>query len=163
MVLLWIFDVARFIPLLVVMAYASKSDLKTGYVRNRFWLYFFVGASLTLVATLLDFNVGLVVMEALSFGFAAFFGLLLYVLNGWGGADAKAFIVIGASMPLFPRWGLLYALPFPFGTLPFLVLFTSCALAVAYAVVKPSDVPMKQRKVRFLPFMFVGLVVAFIL
>ena len=87
---------------------------------------------------------------------------LLFVLHGWGGAVGKAFMVIAASAPLFPHWGILYIMPFPFGMLPFTVLFVSCASAVGYALLKPSNVPLKERKVRFLPFMLVGLIVAFI-
>lgn len=157
------FDLIRFIPLLLVIGYAAKSDFKCGSVRNRIWLYFPMGLALSVIYTVCFFSWGLLLMELFSFGFAATMGLLLMVLHGWGGADMKAFIVIGASTPLFPIWGMLYPLPFPFGMLPFLVLFVSCAASVAYAIIKKNGEPFKERKVRFLPFMLAGLIVAFIL
>lgn len=163
MSLQFVFDLVRFIPLLFVIGYAAKSDFKCGSVRNRVWLYFPVGLALSLVYTFCFFSWGLLLMEALSFGFTVLMGFILYTLRGWGGADTKAFITIGAATPLFPVWGILYPLPFPFGMLPFLVLFVSCAASVAYAITKKNGEPFKERKVRFLPFMLIGLIVSFIL
>jgi Flp pilus assembly protein protease CpaA len=161
-----LFDLVRFVPLIIVLLFASYQDLtctvkaknadtefECGVVSNRLWLYAPFGLALTLVE--LTFYPVLIGLSVVSAVFAVVVAVLLFRFGGWGGGDAKAFMTVAVSAPLVPVWGLMFPLP-----LPFIVLFVSCGLAVAYGLLKKSSVPFRKRTVRFLPFMFIGLVIA---
>lgn len=164
-----LFGLIRFVPLILVLLFASYQDLtrtvkaklggaefECGVVSNKLWFYAPFGLALTLIE--LAFYPGLIVLSLVSVFFAVAAAVLLFRFGGWGGGDAKAFMTIAVSAPLVPIWGVLFPLP-----LPFFVLFVSCGLAVFYGVVKKSKVPFRRRTVRFLPFMFIGLVITLLL
>ena len=168
MSLLLVLEVARFIPLMLILAVAAYQDLtKTvtavdentgetftcGSVSNKLWRYAPFGLALTVLE--LFYLSPLILLSVVSIVVSVIVACIFFVFHGWGGADAKAFMLIGVSAPLMPLWGSLFPLP-----LPFVVLFVSCACAVAYGLLKRSSVPFMRRKVRFLPFMFVGLLVS---
>lgn len=167
---LLILEVARFAPLLILLAVAAYQDLtktvtvedgkggvfKCGEVSNKLWLYTPIGLALTVLQ--LYFFAPLTVLSVLSVGMSCLAAIVLFVFRGWGGADAKAFMMIAVSMPLMPFWSGLFPVP-----LPFTVLFVSCLGAVVYGLLQRSTVPFARRRVRFLPFIFAGLVVAFLI
>ena len=158
------FELIRFTLLTSIMIYAAYSDYKTKEVPNKTWLYILIGGALTLVETKLQgFNTDIVFTTVFSIITVLVIGLMFFYTNQWGGADTKAFITIGVSAPLFPVWTILHNIPFPFSSFPFLVLFSSSTIAVIYILIVKSNVPLKQRKIKFLPFMLAGLILMEIL
>ncbi len=158
MSLLWGIELVRYLGLVAILGAAAWQDYKTGQVSNKFWLFAFIGVPLLLIENFMYPNFALVIFELISVAIAVFLATLFYSLRGWGGADTKAFATIALCAPLFPAWGIFYPLP-----LPLAVLFVSCLLSVVYAIVKPTNESWRTRKVRFLPFMFAGLLFALLL
>jgi len=150
-------ELVRFIPLLFVIGYAAYSDYKTGEVPNKVWLYTIIGGLLTALETAIFFSIPLLLFNLLVIGFCVGIGFLMFHLGG-GGADSKAFMTIGISAPLFPLWSFLWPIP-----LPFVVMFIAAILAVPALINQKSSVPIWQRKLRFLPFVFIGLIMSVIL
>jgi Flp pilus assembly protein protease CpaA len=153
----WIIELIRFIPLLAVMGYAAFKDYKTGEVPNKIWFYAIIGGLLTALETILFFSVPLFTINLLVALGSIGFGFLLFLL-GNGGADTKAIMTLGLSAPLMPFWSFLWPIP-----LPFLVMLIACILALPVMLAKKSDKPLMKRGIRFLPFLFVGLIVCVIL
>lgn len=169
MVDLWLFDLIRIVPLLIIFAIAAYQDLTRtvrvkdgqetfvcGTVTNKLWLYTPFGLIVTVIQ--LSIVTPLIPLSIASIILSWTVATLFFMFNGWGGADAKAFMMLSVSMPVMPIWSSLFPVP-----LPFTVLFVSCACAVVYGLLKKSTVPFKERKVRFLPFMFAGLIISFFL
>ena len=150
-------ELLRFIPLLTVMGYAAYSDYKTGEVSNKVWRYIIIGGLITSLETAFFFSIPLLIINLAVIAVSVVLGFLMFKLGG-GGADSKAFMTIGVSAPLFPLWSFLW--PFP---LPIVVLFIACVLALPALIFRNSDVPFLKRKIRFLPFMFIGLIFSLIL
>lgn len=154
---LWILESVRFTLVCLVMGYAAFSDYKTGEVSNKLWLSGAIGFSLSLLELLIYSNTALqiylisIMIISIAFGFATF-------LIGGGGADAKAIMFLGVSAPLVPFWSIFYPLP-----LSLLALLFASALALPFMIFKKSNIPIWKRKLRFLPFMFVGTLVWVIL
>jgi Flp pilus assembly protein protease CpaA len=147
-------ELTRFLPLSLVMLYAAFHDYRTGLVPNKIWLYAIVGGALTIIETALFYSVGLLVLSLVSIVASVAVGFLTFGLGG-GGADAKALMTLGVSVPVFPLWSFLWPMP-----LPLAALLVASVVTLVYAVVKPKrDVPFVKRKIRFLPFLFIGLMV----
>jgi preflagellin peptidase FlaK len=156
-------DLARFIPLCLIIGYAAYSDWKTKEVTNKLWLYAIPGLSLTIIETMFFLNSSFLILELLSIGFTIIIGYLFFALKQWGGADAKALMTIGLSAPLFPTWGILYNSPIPLNMFPFITLSIASTLTIIYTILTKSNIPLKQRKIKFMPFMLAGIIIAVIL
>lgn len=148
-------ELLRFLPLIAVMGYAAYKDYRTGEVSNGLWRYIIYGFALTVVEVAVTHNLSLLLFDisimvvCVVFGFASFW-------LGSGGADAKAIMVLGFSAPVVPVWSWLYPLP-----LPFIVLLLASAMSLPFFI-KKTNTPMMKRKIKFLPFMFIGLLVSVI-
>lgn len=158
-----LFDLARFIPLILFLIYPALLDIEKGEVPNRVWRYILYGGAITTLELIYFNSLALLIVDLTIIAVFSFLGYLLFALNGWGGADAKAFMVISVSAPMLPTWGIINGSGFPFTMLPFIVLFTSCLGACIYALAKKTNVPFSKRKVKFLPFMLIGLIIAVVL
>jgi Flp pilus assembly protein protease CpaA len=154
--LIYPLELLRFLPLCAIMGYAAYLDYKTGEVPNKIWLYTIFGGTLTLIETLALFSWSLVIITLFSIGISGALGLSTFFIGG-GGADAKALITLGFSAPLFPLWGF-WPLPFTI-----FVLFAGSALALPFMLLKKSKDSVWKRKIRFLPYLFIGLIVCVIL
>ena len=154
--LFWI-DLVRIIPLASIIGYAAYKDIKYGEVSNKIWLYAPIGFVLTFLTCFIAPI--LFVPTLLSLVCTTATAFLVYYLGGWGGADAKAIITIGLSLPLFPSWSPLRNAPLPFSLFPFIVIFIGSVLTVAYTFHSKTNVPMKQRKIKFIPFILAALII----
>lgn len=138
---------AQFILSFLALAIGSLKDLVDNTVPNLLWLVY--GA----IAMILAFEeYGLTALLGIHFLFAACIAIAAYVawrvLKGkLGGADAKAVICLGLSLPIFGIIILSYA-----ALLAFMYL--------AYRAIKEKMTLKDALKVKapFLPFLFVGLV-----
>jgi len=92
---------APFVFTLSVLTYASMFDLKKREVANWVWLLAYpIGSMMTLaklVFGLLDVQTVLV-----SLGVSLFLGFVLLCSNFYGGADVKAIVFIGLTVPTIP-------------------------------------------------------------
>jgi preflagellin peptidase FlaK len=156
-------DAAKIIPLIIVMCYAAYSDWKTKEVQNKVWLYAIVGTALTIIETVFFLNTHQIITVLSSISFAVIFSLITFYIGGWGGADAKALITIGLSIPLFPSWSPLRNILLPFSILPFIVMFIGSILTVAYTLRSKSNTPIKQRKIKFIPFLLIALIICVVI
>jgi preflagellin peptidase FlaK len=145
------------------MAYAALSDWRTKEVPNKYWLYAIIGVTFTVIESVFFLNTQQIILEALSITFTVILGSMFFYSNMWGGADAKALITLGVSAPLFPIWSPLRNTNLLFSMFPFIVMFISSIIAVAYTFTHKSNVPLKQRKLKFLPFMFIATVICVII
>ncbi len=98
---------AKFLLGLIFLIYASKMDLERRVVPNRIWKYM-LSAILPLTA------IELILLDKFYFAiFQAIFvisiSLLFYYLGFYGGADAKALMVLAILYPNYPRFSI-----FPF-------------------------------------------------
>ncbi len=144
------FDAVRFSLLAMVIGYAAYMDHKYGEVANKVWIYAPFGLALTLMQ--LAFEPQQLLPATLSFVATIAISFTLFYIGGWGGADAKAFLTIGACLPITPfvPFNLLFMLPLN-------VILVSAVLAFAAGKVKRTGA------VRFLPYVFVSLfIVAFV-
>lgn len=142
MELVWL-QVVRFVPLLILFAYAAYMDHKQGWVSNKVWLYTPVGFALLLVELYFTPHVALYALAVAGFCVAFGFGLFYF---GLGGADCKALMMLGLCYPLTS--GML-ALP--------LFVFVVGALLVGLRFLVSGGKGGLKGKVRFLPYYFVGL------
>ena len=144
---LFYLDLIRLIPVLTVIAYAAYSDIKFGEVKNKVWLYTPIGLTLTTLTCILYPQQ--TIYTLLSFGATGLIAFTLFYLGGWGGADAKAFLMIGAALPVTPF------LQFnPIFMYPLNVIWISSVIAFVVAKLHRS------KTVRFLPYVLVAMVVA---
>lgn len=151
-------ELTRFIPLTLVMLYAAFQDYRTGLVSNKIWLYSFIGGALTLVETAMFYSVGLFILSLISVVASFAVAFLTFGIGG-GGADAKALMTLGVCAPVFPLWSLLWPMPLPLAS-----LLVASAVTLIYAAVKPKrEISFMKRKIRFLPFLFIGLLMCVVL
>jgi hypothetical protein len=154
--MLW-FTGLRLLLLFCVMGYAAYSDYRIGEVSNRVWLYAPVGLSLTLVDLVLFepflFWYGVTCMVFVStFSLVAFYFVQMLkdkkILFGgnFEGADSKALITLALS---FPLGGFLWFYPLT-------------AFMAAGVLVGLMWLFKRKGNVRFLPYLFVGMLLAFV-
>lgn len=137
---------ARLIPLLAVFAVAAYQDFRHGEVSNKVWLYAPFGLALTL-ADLFLYTPFLWPYTLTSILFTVAFGLILfYFTRGFQGADAKALITLSVS---FPLGGFLWFYP--------LTAFMFAGLLVGLAWLFH-----KRKTVRFLPYLFFGMLIGLV-
>ncbi|WP_318567701.1 A24 family peptidase [Salinigranum marinum] len=138
-------DILRLVAI-PVLGWAALSDVRTRRVPNRLWPPL---AALGIVLLAWDL-LGAVppagfedrlflVQTAISLVFVVPFSYLFWRLGGFGGADAKALIVLAIVLPTYPVYFLrTTALPLveaPLGVFSFTVLTNTVVVAVAYPVV----------------------------
>lgn len=155
-------DLARFIPLIIVIAYAACSDKSTKNVPNKLWLYAIYGFSLTIIESALYLNNVTIQYEAVSITITFAIALTLFFLKAWGGADAKALMTIAVSAPLFPSWSILSKVPL-LNFFPIVVFYLACIATMVYSITHKTKEPIKKQKVQFLPFLLAGLIVSALL
>lgn len=94
-------SIVRIIIALLVLVYASYSDLKNRYVSPKLWLFLGVAASILIVADGLRLGfdrIKWILTPIIIVGFVAIYG---FYLNLWKGGDAKGFIGLALMFPFF--------------------------------------------------------------
>jgi Flp pilus assembly protein protease CpaA len=152
--ILTIIDIARFIPLILLFAYAGWQDHKTGEVSNKVWLYSIIGAvtMITEYMLLAPNMIPLVVANSCICIITAY--ILFSVKHGWGGADTKALITLGLCYPVAPTW-LAWLSLYPI----YIFGIAGVIAVIAMLFFYKQNVPLVERKIRFLPYVFVGLII----
>jgi hypothetical protein len=90
-----------FVFVLGVLGYVAVLDVKTRTVSNRIWMFAYpVGSIMTLAGVVFGLVGVSVVLVSLLVGL--FLGLGLFCSGFYGGADAKALIFIGLTLPSVP-------------------------------------------------------------
>ena len=149
-------DILRFTLLVAVLGYAAWSDHKTGEVANKVWIYAFFGLSLTFVSWVL--NPQTIVYGLLGMGAATLISLSIFYLGGWGGADAKAFMTIGASLPVTPF------LPFNIVFMyPLNVIWICSIISFTFVLIKKRGKITRLDTVRFLPYVSLAMFIALLI
>lgn len=153
---LWLFQIIKVIPLLLLFAYAAYSDYKTGEVSNKVWLWTPGGFALTLIE-LYMYTPTLAVFTFVSMGVlvAISLGLFFFSKGLVGAADSKALVMLSLCLPFSPVF-CLYAGLFP------LLAFVLAAFLVALKFFASRGRGGLRGKVRFLPYLFIGLLLALI-
>jgi prepilin signal peptidase PulO-like enzyme (type II secretory pathway) len=116
---------------LFFLAVAAISDMETREVSDKVWLGFGpIGLALTVYRTYTDPS--LLILTAVSIGFSILvaFGLVFFGLSG--GADAKALMCLGLTLPLAPSV-ITPVLGYPHPFFPIVILVTGyiCSFSVA--------------------------------
>jgi Flp pilus assembly protein protease CpaA len=161
------FDIIRLALLSIVIGYAAYSDHKTGEVANKVWIYAPFGLSLTFIQLAIDPVQFLPAI--LSFVATVVISLTLFYVGGWGGADAKAFLTIGASMPITPIHGAT-SLSFMYPLNVILICsITAFIASLAIAVKRKAKTQnykqffvawIKNSQVRFVPYILIAMYLA---
>jgi len=84
------------------LLYSCYSDIKTRRVSNRVWPLMLAAGSVFVIHDLLTYGVPHLIRMVLSFVFIFVFVYILFLLNAFGGADAKVLMVISIIIPTFP-------------------------------------------------------------
>jgi len=155
-------ELAQFIPLIIIIGYASYKDIKTKHVPNKTWLYAIYGVTLTILSSLTLSNTQ-IQYETASITFAIGIAYLLFLVKAWGGADAKALMTIGLSAPLFPTWTFFNKAPTLLSFFPIGVFYIACLSTIIYTIINKTKEPLKQRKIQFMPFLLIGLIICVII
>lgn len=119
----------KFLIGLILLLWASRLDLRSRIVPNRVWKLFLAAlAPFTLYEVLFIPHSAMEMMLALfQLLFVSGIALAFYYLGFYGGADAKALIVLSILFPFYPEFGpfpLLYnGISFSFSTLANSVIF----------------------------------------
>jgi len=117
---------------LVVLTIASISDLRTREVSDELWLvYGPVGLALTAYRVWLEPQFFLFTAISIGISILLGFGLVFFGLSG--GADAKALMCLGVTLPLPPS-AMVTALGFFHPFFPFSVLITTYILSLSVAL-----------------------------
>jgi Flp pilus assembly protein protease CpaA len=145
-----ILDITRFTLLAIVIGYAAWQDHKTGEVPNKIWVYAPFGLLLTV--TELWLNQNLIYPIMLSFIATVIISFALFYGGGWGGADAKAVLTIGACLPIAP-----------FTVFNILFMYPMSVILVASILAFIAGKVKKTKTVRFLPYVFASLFIALFL
>ncbi len=153
-----ILETIRFLTVIIILAYASYCDIKTGQVPNKTWIYTPIGLAMTTLS-LLVYPI-LTALTLVSITMATALSLLLFYFGAWGGADAKALILIAVCTPLYPLWHTLTYTPFLL--LPLTTLLIASPIAIIAATIrKPKD--LLHAKIRFLPFTLTGYIITILI
>lgn len=147
-----ILEATRFIPPLLILIYGAICDHKTAQAPNKLWIY--TPAGLFFTALTLAFYPQNIALTIISASLTVVLSLALFYLNMWGGADAKALILLAASTPLPPIWvaPMLY---------PATILILASLTAIIYTASKRPKNFMKT-KIRYLPFIAAAYIFTFI-
>ena len=119
----------KFLIGLILLLWASRLDLRSRIVPNRVWkLFLAVLAPFTLYEVLFIPHSAMEMMLALfQLLFVSGIALAFYYLGFYGGADAKALIVLSVLFPFYPEFGpfplLVNGISFSFSTLANSVIF----------------------------------------
>lgn len=98
----FVLDAAAVSLTVIMLTYASISDLREREVSNRVWLvYGPLGVALTSVRIILFPSLFLI--SIFSIILLSLFSLTIFYLGLFGGADAKALICISLANPVFPQ------------------------------------------------------------
>jgi archaeal preflagellin peptidase FlaK len=155
-------DLARFIPLIIIISYAAYKDIKTKHVPNKLWNYMLYGATLTAFESFYYLNKTTITYEVISIIATIAVAYTLFYIKAWGGADAKALTTIAVSAPMFPTWTLFSKIP-ALNFYPIAVFYIACLAVLVYTFTHKTKIPLKERKIQFLPFILVGLIVCVLL
>lgn len=133
MVDLTILEIMSVVAVLVFLGIAARSDLRTREVSDSVWLV--LGpAGAVLTASRILIHPALATLSTISIVLMTLISLGLFYFGLFGGADAKAFICIAATLPLSPSSipsVLGYFHPF----LPLAILYNSYLLALSGMIV----------------------------
>ncbi len=119
----------KFLIGLFFLVWASRMDLRTRIVPNRIWKLFVISAAPFTIYELLFYpHPTLEIFLALTqLFFVSGLALAFYYLGFYGGADAKALIVLSVLFPFYPEFGpfpvLFRGISFSFSTLANSVMF----------------------------------------
>jgi preflagellin peptidase FlaK len=110
---------------------SSIFDLRTREVDDKVWLvYGSIGAALTAFHLILDSSA--LIVTAISIAVATILALAIFYFGLFGGADAKAIICLGLTLPLAPRsFQSLLGYPHPFFPVTVMITGYICSASVA--------------------------------
>lgn len=101
----------RIITITITMLYASYYDWKLREVDDKVWIVSgSVGTILTMIYLLIIQSLDYIILSAISIGLTIGISLALYYVGAYGGADAKALMVISLTIPV--RWPNFHIHPF---------------------------------------------------
>lgn len=93
-------ETLKVIVCLAFLVYASYLDLRTRRIPNKVWTMMLVAGSFCIVPEIFMYGQEYLVRILLSFVSATIIMILLFRLKAFGGADAKALIVISVLFPM---------------------------------------------------------------
>ncbi len=97
-----IFDIIRMLIVLSGMIYASYQDWIKREVEDYVWIICgAVGGGLTAIDLVIIGNINLWILTAISIALSSGLALAFYYFGLYGGADAKAIVVISLGLPLY--------------------------------------------------------------
>jgi archaeal preflagellin peptidase FlaK len=97
-----IFSVAQVALTIVILTYASWQDYKTREVSNRVWaIYAPIALSISII-NIVIFESSKLLLFGVSVGITVGIAFLLFYSGGFGGADSKALMCLGISLPFAP-------------------------------------------------------------
>ncbi|HDJ66759.1 MAG TPA: A24 family peptidase [Nitrososphaeria archaeon] len=97
-----ILDATRIALVLATMLYSSYSDWVSREVDDKVWIVSgIIGGILTILDLILTWSFRYLILTLISIGIGCGFAYAFYYFGFYGGADAKAVMVISVSLPLY--------------------------------------------------------------
>ncbi len=129
--MLEIVRLARFLVVLGFLLYACKLDLESRIVPNRVWKYtLLIALPITLIELVIaKYSLVVLTLAALQILMIVALAYLLYAIGAYGGADAKAIMLLAILFPVYPTFDDLPILSTGFGSFAFSVLANSVIAA----------------------------------
>jgi len=101
-----ILDILRILITSVLLVFCSYSDIRWRKVTNKVWLPFvFIGLILAVVEYSINFDIARISWYVVSFILVFFASYIVFAIGGFGGADAKLFIVLSVLFTRYPIFG----------------------------------------------------------
>lgn len=112
------------------LIYSCYTDILTRKVSNQVWKVMLAGGAMFVLYGIIDGGVPALTRLLLSTGIIYAFVYVLFKLGGFGGADAKALIVLAILFPYYPQMTVM-GVDFPLNGLPLIDLFSFSVLGNA--------------------------------
>ncbi|WP_236609676.1 A24 family peptidase C-terminal domain-containing protein [Archaeoglobus sulfaticallidus] len=135
--MLEIITLVKIILAMIFLLYACVLDLRYRIVPNRLWKYMVAVLTPILVLEFVTakYSLSTIIFSVMQFVMMFVFSYLLYSLGTYGGADAKAFIVMAYIFPVYPAVMGLPLLNKGFGIFAFSVLSNSVIVSPALLII----------------------------
>lgn len=96
-------DLVKVLVCLPFLLYACYCDIKTRQVSNKLWYWMLIATAPFIIYQIIMLGWPYVIRTLLSFIIIFILGYILFELKAFGGADAKALMVIALIFPVYPQ------------------------------------------------------------
>ena len=124
-----IMEILKVLTCMPFLLYACYSDIKTRRVVNEVWVVMFGVCYIFILYDLMNYGMPYLIGNLITFLCIYIFVYILFIFGAFGGADAKALMVISLIVPTFPKITTLSGTSLPLLGVPFTKAFAFSVFA----------------------------------